>query len=257
MVNLIFFLERKDAVTDLTERDFEMINKITVIPNTLSSKIFFFNEIDFTILPDPRIIPLFGPNGIGKSTLIKNIQKGNSESSGIKIDRTNNKMFVYSYQNSSDNFKVRRPRTYSESFDPRFLNSVFDAKGVSEGQSIVYSMFDLLDGLKPGPNMFGSEDKDTETLVLLDEIDSGLSIDNIDVVMRKLKYILSRRKDIQIIMSFNSPRVLKHFPYVISMYDGCVLKLRTDEDMLRQINIYRTMFDKARKNSKGRPKIFN
>jgi hypothetical protein len=40
------------------------------------------------------------------------------------------------------------------------------------------------------------------------------------------------------------------------MYDGSVLTLHTDEDMLAEIKKHKAIFDKARKNSKGRPKIY-
>lgn len=232
-----------------------MINKITVVPDSRASRIFFFKEMDITKLPDPRIVPLFGPNGVGKSTLINAIiNAGIARHPQIVIDRTSENMQVYAYENSKDNFKNREARSYGEAFDPFFLNSRFDARSLSEGQSIIYSAFDLLDGLKPGKDMFGSEAP--ETLVLLDEIDSGMSIDNIDTAMRKIKYALSKRNDFQVFMSFNSPRILKHFPDVISMYDGSVLTMHTDEDMLDEIKKHKVVFDKIRKNSKGRPRIY-
>lgn len=229
-----------------------MIERITVKPDSEVSKIFFFDEIDLTKLPDKRMVVLFGPNGAGKSTLISELLKTVSDECGIELDRTETPMHVYSYENSRDNFKNRQPRSYMESFDPFFMNSRLEAQSISEGQSIIYSVFDLLDGLKPGKNMFGSEGQ--EILVLLDEIDSGLSIDNIDIAMRKIKAALRKRDDIQIFMSFNSPRVLKYFPHVVSMYDGSIQELHTDEDMLAQMRLHKTMFNKARKKSNGRPK---
>jgi hypothetical protein len=39
------------------------------------------------------------------------------------------------------------------------------------------------------------------------------------------------------------------------MYDGTFIDLHTDEDMLAEINKHKKMFDKVRKNSRGRPKI--
>ena len=114
-------------------------------------------------------------------------------------------------------------------------------------------MFDLLDALYPGKPL---DEKEKDTLVLLDEIDSGLSIDNIDITMRKIKYIVRKRDNVQFIFSFNSPRVLKHFPEVLSMYDGKKIELHTDEDMLAEIRKHKKEFDKARKYSNGRPKIY-
>ncbi len=234
---------------------FDIIEKIEVIPDTFASDVFFWKEMDFTKLPNKKIVPLFGPNGIGKSTLIKEIL-GTNEGyvKGIKSTTDGKNMMMYSYSNSVDNLKNRKPRSIAESYDPFLMACRFEANSISEGQSVIYSAFDLLDGLKPGSGSFASDD--AETLILIDEIDSGLSIDNIDLAMEKIKSAITKRDDIQVIMSFNSPRVLKHFPYVISMYDGSVLELHTDEDMLAEIKRHKKDFDKIRKDSSGRPKVF-
>ena len=252
-----------------------MIETIHVKPNTRSSEIFFFTDMDFTTLPNIQIAPLFGPNGVGKSTLIKDIQDYFMQqhekqvfatknipydpkfghTSNLEIVTNNSRVNTFVYANSQHNFKTRQARTYRESFDINFINSRFDAQAISEGQSIIYSSFDLLDMLREGiDNQTG---KGTTTVVLLDEIDSGMSIDNIDITMRKIKNLIRKRPDIQVIMSFNSPRVLKTFPHVISMYDGKTKEMHTDEDMMTEIKLHKQMFDKARKTSKGRPKIFN
>ena len=262
-----------------------MIKKIKVKPDKLGADIFFFREIDLTALPNPRIVPLFGPNGVGKSTLIKGIQQyfeavkylqrknennvdtildalnpdykfvDHFDDIGLALEYDKEKFSLYSYRNSEDNFRDRKARSINESFNPVFFAAKMNARSVSEGQSVVYSAFDLLDGLKPGKDMFG--DMDSALLVLLDELDSGMSIDNIDIAMRKLKKAVTTRDKIQVFLSFNSPRVLKHFPYVISMYDGKVKEMHTDEDMMTEIRANSKMFDKARKTSKGRPKIFD
>lgn len=225
-----------------------MITRIKVRPDSFEEEVLFFKEVDLTQFKN-RVIPLFGPNGVGKSTLIKAL-----ESQKVVVE-TNRPTKFFSYQNARDNFKVREARTYAEAYDMSFFSAKFDAKAISEGQSIIYSMFDLLDGLKPSGELKPVEGKDM--LIVLDEIDSGMSIDNIDTTMRKIKYLISHRNDLQFIMSFNSPRVVKHFPQVLSMYDGQMIELHTDEDMLDEINKNKKMFDKARKNSRGRPKIFN
>lgn len=226
-----------------------MITSFSVKPNSFEEAVLFFKEADFTQFTN-RVIPLFGPNGVGKSTLIKSLEK--KTKLNVQWDRPT---YIFSYQNARDNFKIREARTYAEAFDPSFMNAKFDAKGISEGQSVVYSMFDLLDGFKKNGQLEPVEGKDY--LVLLDEIDSGMSIDNIDVTMRKIKYLVRTRKDLQFIMSFNSPRVVKHFPQVLSMYDGQMIELHNEDEMLAEINRHKKEFDKARKNSKGRPKIFN
>lgn len=261
-----------------------MIKKIKVNPDKVGADIFFFQEIDLMALPNPRIVPLFGPNGVGKSTLINGIQQyfeavkylqrknenkvdtildvlnpdykfvNHLDRIGLTLEYDKEKFSLYSYRNSEDNFRNRKVRSVNESFDPAYLVYRMNAQSVSEGQSIVYSAFDLLDGLKPGKKMFG--DTDSALLVLLDELDSGMSIDNIDIAMRKLKKAVTAREKIQVFLSFNSPRVLKHFPYVISMYDGKVKEMHTDDDMMAEIQVNSKLFDKARKKSNGRPKIF-
>lgn len=226
-----------------------MLTKIRVIPDTFVSKVLFFEEADLTAFKE-RVIPLFGPNGVGKSTLINAIEN-HKEVACI----TNGKPTgFYSYQNGRDNFKNRGPGSYEQSFDPMFLSLKFNARDLSEGQSIVFSIYDLLDGLKPKGSI--PEEKGKDMLVLLDEIDSGMSIDNIDTTMRKIKKLAKARSDLQFLFSFNSPRVVKHFPHVLSMYDGKDIFLRNDEDMLQEIKKHKKEFDKARKYSNGRPKIF-
>ena len=223
-----------------------MIKSVSVKPNTRTASILFFTEVD---LQDQRVIPLFGPNGVGKSTFIKEIEKHRDfhiVTNGIRTE-------CFSYQNARDNYKARQPRSYLESFDPAFMSAKLDAQSISEGQSIIYSMFDLLDGLRPNGQLPPQEG--VHKLILLDEIDSGMSIDNIDITMRKIKNLIRKRDDLQFIFSFNSPRILKHFSHVLSMYDGTFIDLHTDEDMLAEINKHKKMFDKVRKNSRGRPKI--
>ena len=223
-----------------------MITKISVLPDSKPASILFFKEADLSQFTS-KAIPLFGPNGVGKSTLIRAVE---NKELGISIDRPPS---FYSYQNSRDNFNVRKPRTYDESFDPAFLNARFDARFISEGQSIIYSMFDMLDLLIDDDPVESKKD----IVLLLDEIDSGMSIDNIDTTTRKMKRLIKRRSNIQIIFSFNSPRVLKHFPDVLSMYDGTMIHMETDEDMMKVIRDHKRKFDRARKNSKGRPKIYD
>lgn len=225
-----------------------MLETVTVKPNTRTADILFFDELDIT---GHHVIPLFGPNGVGKSTLIKQLE----DRRDITIKTNGMPTKFYSYQNARDNFKIRQPRSYMESFDPGFMSARFSAQSISEGQSIIYSMFDLLDGLKPKQPLAPEPGQDA--LVLLDEIDSGMSIDNIDITMKKIKNLIQKNEHIQFIFSFNSPRVLKHFPRVLSMYDGTFIELHSDEDMLSEIRKHKSTFDKARKNSRGRPKIID
>lgn len=226
-----------------------MVKSFSVIPYTKEEAILFFKEADLSQFKS-HVVPLFGPNGVGKSTLIKGI-----EDHSIYIDRDDRNLEIFSYQNSRDNFKSRKSRNLFEEYDPRYMNARFDAQLVSEGQSVIYSMLDLLDGfMKNGQLKY---ENNHDYLVLLDEIDSGISIDVIDFIMRKIKYIIRTRTDVQFIFSFNSPRVLKHFPQVLSMYDGKMIELHTEDDMLKVMNDHKKAFNKVRKKSNGRPKIYD
>lgn len=226
-----------------------MVKSFSVIPYTKEEAILFFKEADLFQFKS-RVVPLFGPNGAGKSTLIKGI-----EDHSIYIDRDDRDLEIFSYQNSRDNFKSRKSRNFLEEYDPGFMNARFDAQRVSEGQSVIYSMLDLLDGFKKNGQL--KYENNHDYLVLLDEIDSGISIDVIDFIMRKIKWIVQHRTDVQFIFSFNSPRVLKHFPQVLSMYDGKMIELHTEDDMLKVINDHKKEFNKVRKKSNGRPKIYD
>lgn len=255
-----------------------MIQTISFPEDFAISKIMFCKEINIDKLSDPRIIPLFGPNGIGKSTLIRAIgttlevdQKVSAykkdgtidtfkdylmkewKRKGCVINRDDKPLKVLTYINSESNCRYRDMT--GGRFDPYTVYNRLLANNLSEGQSIIYSVFDLFEILKPGKE-FSVLIENGELLVLIDEMDSGLSIDNLDMLMRKIKYILRKRDDVQFVFSFNNPRVLKHFPEVISLYDGNPLVLHSDEDMLNEIRKNKKDFNKKRKKSDGRPKSY-
>lgn len=226
-----------------------MITSIKVNPNTETSDILFFQETDLTKF-DNHVIPLFGPNGVGKSTLIQAmIDNGTKERRNLKISVSDKPTGFYAYRNSKDNFRIAQPHTIDMAFDPSFMKMQWDARSLSEGQSVIYSIMDLLD------MVLRRESDETDVTVILDEIDSGLSIDNIDMVMKRIKKIV-KRGDTQFIFSFNQPRVLKWFPHVLSMYDGTDIILHNEDDMMNEIQLHKDTFDKIRKTSKGRPKVY-
>ena len=257
-----------------------MITRFETIPDTLVSAKMLFEE---AVIPN-RITPLFGPNGAGKTTLLDALsvtlnalqtyerlsckaadaeeEAYYKEEMARKIQReglilqTDGKPFrVLHYCNSRDNFRSRQARTVAESYDPYLLNARWDAKSLSEGQSIVYSVYDLFDLMGTSKDAL-YVDGGGDLIVLIDELDSGLSIDNLDMFMRKLRRIGQQRKDVQVIFSFNNPRVLRYFPDCLSLYDGRPVHLKSDDDMLAQIKAHEKGFNRKRKKSNGRPKVY-
>lgn len=254
-----------------------MITKIIIPEEYNISKIMFMGSIDLTVLPDSRIVPLFGPNGVGKTTLLKAVQTGlqqiyspfdddkddpymlellekEKRKYGCEVITDGAPYKLLGYFNSEDNLRSRKPRSIGDDFDPYLLNARFDARSVSEGQSIVYSLLDLFDLIGTGKDSLQPDGRDI--IVLIDEFDSGLSIDNIGIMMRKLKNTLRKRNDVQVVFSFNNPYILTFFSDVISLYDGTVRHMETTKDMLDEINRNKKLFDKARRKSDGRPKIY-
>lgn len=220
------------------------------IPDDTSyiGNILFFKSADLTQFD--HVVPVFGPNGIGKSTFLKAILDSSRARGGHGLRvKCSAKTSVYSYFNGSDNFKSCEAKSYDECLTPMYIKMKWDSQKMSEGQSIIHSMFPLLSS--------NFSDLVSDFTILLDEADSGLSIDNIDTMMRKIKSMIRKYPKVQIIFSFNSPRVLKWFPKVLSMYDGSAIEMHSDDDMLAEIRKHKKEFDKARKKSNGMPKSFD
>jgi Fe-S cluster assembly ATPase SufC len=265
-----------------------MIKTITVKNNSTAEKIFFFKNVDVT---GHRIIPLYGANGVGKTTLLKEIQfalyeiqeqnftsdsddefdlfnswekstrrirAGIEHDSQVELTVDPSPTVYYKYRNGTDNFRVSEPRSQMEGVDPVFIINKWNAKALSEGQSIVYSVKDLLTGMLRSTKTHESfiEDDDTHGIILLDEIDSGLSIDNLDEILRIIKRVIKQGRNIQFFMSFNNPYVIKYFPEVLSMYDGQWKRFSDQDEMLADLMENKKILDKARK-SRGRYKIFD
>ena len=120
---------------------------------------------------------------------------------------------------------------------------------LSEGMGMIHSYMPLLDGLLEDAI---PKNDDRDILIILDEFDSGLSLDNIDIVMNKIIDISIRRQDIQFIFSFNNPFILHYLSYcgnmLLSMYNGKPVHIVTDSGLLR---FYRRK-DNTRKFNKRR-----
>lgn len=231
-----------------------MIKEIHTIPGSFEDHILLAKDYDLIQMPDIRLIPLFGANGVGKTTLLKALNgqvtrqflKPNQKGVDITLTKPTD---CYAYIGSTDNFKRREPSSYSQAFDPAFLSMKLDARDLSEGQSIVFSLFDLLKGACDKKQIPDDDGKDKT--ILIDEMDSGLSIDNLETAMRYVKRTLKNRDDIQFIFSFNNPYMLHFFDTALSMYDGKPVALHSDKEMLAEIRQWKKKLNSKRKNKDG------
>ena len=63
--------------------------------------------------------------------------------------------------------------------------------------------------------------------VVFDEMDSGLSVDNIDYIMNKVIDISEVRSDIQFVISFNNYAVCRKYTKIKSMMTGGTLEMNS------------------------------
>ena len=201
-----------------------------------------------TIELKPGITVLVGCNGIGKTTLLHNIEDV------LKKE----KIPVAKFDNLSDGgFNSRSEKAFLEDF--RF---VAESMSSSEGENIVLNLMDLTGKLgrfiktgiyKRGYNPFEgifekdeSNDKDieisNERWILFDAVDSGLSVDNIVELKEGLfKTIIEHEKDndIYIVVSANEYEMARE-EQCLDVYNGKYVTFKDYEE-------YRDLILKSRK----------
>lgn len=218
-----------------------MIKKFIVRKGTRIEDILFFNKIEL----EPVTL-LLGGNGVGKSSLIQAIL---NQELDFESDDPNNATMIASYINSKQNLREMQRNTnltYSDMFDPYIITRKMKADDLSEGQSIVYSMQDIFKLCKEI-----KEDKtdDKDYLFVLDEVDSGLSIDNVSYLAKKIKKINKDYPKINFIISFNNYEFCKVFKNAFNMYNGEWVKINSYDEYCKIINDNRKMLLKKRKNN--------
>lgn len=209
-----------------------MLKRIIVKPDTWSSEIFLFKEIgDFS-----KLNVLMGPNGIGKSTILRHIEEnlkgedfrfGTTKykpksietdkicSTGIdlcfseKIEKCN----IIRYFNGKDNF-IRKPNDpFTGQIDfMRCASGVFS----SEGENILMSFSEFIYELLPD-----RIDNDSLNIILIDEIDSGLSIENINAVCNSIVETINKYSNIQFFITANNFHFVYYFKdFIYWVEDG-------------------------------------
>lgn len=154
----------------------------------------YYSEITYKRIKSP-ITVLIGPNGTGKSMSLR----------GIKSYLKKNKIKYVSYSTSKDDIVSRGSSPFG-SWDISKIACAFH----SEGERMTDSFFDwansdMLRGVL--------EDKECPLFVLIDEADSGLSIDRLHQTLEQIVYIAKteheRGRDIHFIFTCNSYEMLE------------------------------------------------
>lgn len=179
-----------------------MINSITIKNN----KILLFKKMSAL----KKINILFGGNGVGKTTFLNSLQ--NNEFELI----TNNENQIYlRYTNSKNNFKNLDKPYYNDTV--MALNQRYIANHLSEGQSIIYSLISFLDYVKEEANKI---EQKKSIIVILDEVDSGLSAENINFILHIITDMVKEYSNIQFFISSNHYHFVYVFKEVMNMYNG-------------------------------------
>jgi len=195
-----------------------MINEVMIRKKSVEESVLLFSKAkDFK-----RINILLGGNGAGKTTFLQGIKNN-------KLDFKYNKEFeVYSYADKTDNFKFLEKKTrYNENL-ATMVNQKYTAQELSEGQSIIYTLLSFFEYIKE--ESVKNKNKDKDIVVLLDEIDSGLSVENINMVTIIIIDIITRFKNIQFFISSNSYHFTHIFKEVFNMYNGKWITINNYEE---------------------------
>lgn len=150
---------------------------------------------------------LIGPNGTGKSMSLKN----------IKHELKHNKdVSVFMYSNHQENPAPQAIPPFGD-IDKDYLTALVS----SEGESITIIFWKWLGKNIPYKNLINDT---TPLWLLIDELDSGLSIDRIYEQLKALSSLVSKasmNRDIKVIISCNSYELLE-----------CIYELTDDNDII-------------------------
>ena len=166
-----------------------------------------------------RLNILFGGNGVGKSTLLNYIINNN-------IETDSHDYIVKSYINSRDNSKINNNKQLNNTKD--FIRAC-NCNIYSEGQSIIHNLLSFLQDIK--------ELKTDKTIIVcMDEIDSGMSAENINMILWQIKELLETKNNIQFFISCNNYHFVYCFKEVLNMYTGKYIKINSYEEYFELLN---------------------
>lgn len=223
-----------------------MIESIKVSGDNYTRAVLMFRDCKV----NPRMNLLFGGNGAGKTTFIKYITKCvNSKvlSKNLHLLNGYDTFTLYSFSNSENNYNnVGHSRRFGFDIDPGMALKKYAVSSLSEGQGIIYSLEDFLYFLE---NNLPYK-KNASNVITIDEMDSGLSVDNIEYVMKRLNKLIETRDDIQMFISFNNYATCEfNKDDIISMYTGKSIKIKGYKQFKYYLNMNRDKLLAKRKNN--------
>lgn len=152
----------------------------------------------------PGMNLLFGGNGQGKSSLIEFVSsygkvsfEGKRFKKHCKAKSDGERFVMYQFSNSKDNKRYDR-----DPGDMFSLARVWDAKEQSEGQTVMQTACDFL-------YVLDNMECNSNALVLIDEIDSGLDACACQYLVRRLRKVMREHPNMQFLLAFNQYEMSK------------------------------------------------
>lgn len=207
-----------------------MIKSLKIRKNSKEDKILLFKEVSNL----KKINILFGGNGVGKSTFLNGLKENSFEIESKKPIK------IFSYTNSLDNKKISKNNAIEKHTD---IIKIYNSSQYSEGQAMIHFFRPFLLDVEDYARNNTTED----IVVLIDEMDSGLSIENINMLLHLIVDMCNEFKNIQFFISTNHYHYTYVFKEVLNMYDGTWIRIESYEEYFQRLNEGIQIFNRAGK----------
>lgn len=211
-----------------------MITKIHINDSEIASRMACNTEKKdkLTInIPNENILLLFGGNGVGKSTLMGKLKKPkrfdfirakyeealNDFLSDVEFD--GEKHDVIYFDCITDGV---REKGYKQNINThKEIGLLFDSYRSSHGESLIDQVNEFL-----VENRDRIMEKDTRLTVVIDEVDSGLDLYNLDTIFSVVRHVANQNKNIQFIISTNSYHLIHLHGYGFNMHTMELVRIK-------------------------------